>query len=139
MKAKAQPGAKRRLPRPNVVRYAGRKNAPFNFGTRASLRINKLDTRTKIGKTAQLLYDCLWDFVGEANAPAMLLIDTIVFKKMKLILCESTQLEKPTEQLPTIYLTIANSLRQDLVTLAQFAQQPALPDLDSYLKDAHGN
>ena len=128
---------KQHKPRPNIIKYQGKRRVPYNYGVRMSLRLDRLDERTKEGKTARLLYQVLWDYAGEPNAPMLMLIDTIVFKKLQMILCESKHTSTPLDKLPAMYLSLSNSLRQDLKLFAELAQQPSPPDLDDYLKEAY--
>lgn len=125
--------------KPNLITYNGKKKVPYKHGMRLTLRMDKLDTRTKIGKTANFLYEVLWDYLGpNAEAPALLLVDTIVFKRMQMLFLENQNTEKPMRDLPQVYLSLSNALRRDLETLSKFVDRGNLPDLDKYLQENYG-
>jgi hypothetical protein len=124
-------------PKPNIIKYKDKKRVPYRYGVRTSLRLEKLDTRTKVGKTAKLVTDWLWDYVGDFSPIAALLIDRAVFKSIQLVLFESKHLEHPLSDMPKIYLSISNSLRQDLKFLAEFVGESKPPDLQDYVKEVY--
>ena len=126
-------------PKPNIIKHKGKKLVPYRYGVRTSLRLDKIDTRTKVGKTVKLLTDYLWDYVGDFTPVAMLLIDRIVYKSVQLVLYESKHLEHPMEDIPQTYLSISNSLRQDLKLLAEFVGESEPLKLDDYIEEIHGH
>ena len=124
-------------PLPNIIKYKDKRLKRYKYGIRASLRLEELDNRTKVGRTAKMLTDYLWDFVGEFSPVALLLIDRIVFKSIQLVLFETNHLEHPLKDMPQVYLSVSNSLRQDLKLLAEFAGESKPPDLQDYVKEVY--
>jgi hypothetical protein len=140
-KEKEQPSRYRR-PKPNLIHYDGKRKVPYRNGLQVALRLDKIDSRTKIGKTVKALYGFLFEYLGgpdHASAPAIILVDRIVFKSVKLLLYEKNHLEEILEDTPRQYLSLSNSLRSDLSLLAQFAgQKPTTPELMDYLRKEYG-
>jgi hypothetical protein len=131
-----------RRPKPNLIHYDKKRRVPYRNGLQMSLRLDKLDSRTKIGRTVKGLYNFLFEYMGGPDntpAPAMILLDRIVFKSVKLLLYEKNHLEETLEDTPRQYLSISNSLRSDLSLLAQFTEnRPTEPGLMDYLRKEYG-
>jgi hypothetical protein len=90
-----------------------------------------------VGKTAKLVTDWLWDYVGNFSPIAALLIDRAVFKSIQLVLFESKHVEHRLKDMPKMYLSISISLRQDLKFLAEFVGESKPPDLQDYVRETY--
>lgn len=134
-----------RLPkqqRSKVIACAGRKGETISHGLHADIAKRKIDGRTGLGKALRQGREGLARLFPQGpNEAASLLIDRIVFKALKLALYEATDLKglagagAAAEQR---YITMSNSLREDIRLLSQMAQrqqaEPDDPDLKEYLE-----
>jgi hypothetical protein len=83
------------------------------------LDIGTIDGRTRLGKTISALRRQLRDSVGVSTPGNELLIQRIIYKSIRLGLYEGTRLSRFEDKDAAHYLPMANSLRLDLLALAQ--------------------
>jgi hypothetical protein len=112
----------------------------ITHGLYSHLESVKLDGRTKVVQALQTAREALaLLFPQGVNAPAAMVIDRIVYKALKLSLYEAHELSggavAPGGEVR--YLTMSNSLREDLRMLAALAEkkphEPQIPSLEQYL------
>lgn len=105
-------------------------------GLYVEIDINKIDGRTRMGKTIKGLKAELRDFVGGSTTASELLISRICYKTIKLSLYEASSLTSLANEESAHYLPMSNSLRLDLQALADLAKkQPSkVPSLDDWMR-----
>lgn len=124
-----------------TARRKDAKNPVITHGLYADLAKRRIDGRTKVGKAlTEARYGLAALFPGgETNAAAAILIDRIAYKTLKLAMYEAQDLkgmEGVTASSEGKYLSMSNSLREDirlLMALAQKQAPEAAPSLEDYL------
>jgi hypothetical protein len=117
------------------------KHPVITHGLYARLDELRLDGRTKVVQAMQAAREGLSVlFPQGVNAPAAIVIDRIVFKALKLSLYEASDLsgEAVTAGGEQRYITMSNSLREDLRLLSALAEkkppEAGVPSLSEYLE-----
>jgi hypothetical protein len=123
--------------KPNVPAGLSPKIQKYSHGLNLNFDLNKIDHRTKLGRTQKLLQDYLRAYVGESTINTELLISRIIYKAIKCYYYENYDIQKKALDTSAgkLYLAYTNSLRCDLAELSRLAAAPKEQDLMSYLKE----
>jgi hypothetical protein len=98
------------------------KKRPPYIGIRSTIDIDAIDGRTRTGKAVMALKASLREFTGPPTVASELLIMRIAYKAVRLSYYETVMLNSPTAEEQVQYLPMANSLRSDLIALAEMAK-----------------
>jgi hypothetical protein len=102
----------------------------LKHGAFTQLRHRNLDQRSKLAKAIRSVEGELVTAIGGNPSPQeIILIQRACYKVMKCVLYEAASLNEEGKSTDEVYLSWANSLRQDLVALGLARRQKDVTDL----------